>query len=152
MVFASLGLLTTKRLRPLTPLLLVALAGCTTPSDSANLDAGEAPPLTLVQENCHKAQAILQGKVLSVRVDGPAFGSVLLRVGQVYRGPFQPADTLRYYSFRSEKYDPAIVGKSFLVFLTSRQAGGQTSWGTATDLAEFPANAATETLLRQQLN
>ncbi|WP_046245723.1 hypothetical protein [Hymenobacter terrenus] len=132
-------------------LLPLALLGCTTSPDSSAVEAGDAPPVALVQENCQKADAIIQGKVVAVQDGQNGYSSALLKVAQAYRGPFHSGDTVRYYSFRSEKYDPSTLGKPFIVFLSTRKEEEQTSWGTATDLAEFPDNPATEKLFRQTL-
>ena len=127
------------------------LIGCSTSSEVAQVETGTAPPVALIQENCQKSQVIIQGKVVAVRDGHNAYSSALVRIERVYKGTFQPADTLRYYSFREEKYDPARVGQSFIVFLTAKQENGAITWGTATDLAEFSYNAATEKLLLQEL-
>ena len=128
--------------------------GCTSSPDSTATEPvnGDAPPAALMQENCRKAQAIVLGKIITVHDGANTYSSALVSVEKSYKGSFQVADTVRYYSFRSERHEPTTVGKSFIVFLTTRPENGQSSWGTATDLAEFPANAATQRLLRQTLN
>ena len=143
-----------KRLKHLFWVLPLLALGCSPSPDSAVTEpvAGNAPPAVLMQENCRKAQTIVFGKIIAVRDAQNTYSSALLLIEKSYKGSFRPADTVRYYSFRNESYDPATVGKFFVVFLVRLPENGQTSWGTATDLAEFPANAATERLLRQTLN
>ena len=110
---------------------------------------GTAPPAALVQQNWQKAAAVVQGKLLAVQDGKNTFSSAQIVVQKVYKGPFQAGDTIRYYSFRGERYDSALVGRPRVVFLASRREDdGRTTWGTATDLAEFPYSLALEKLLR----
>ena len=143
-----------KRLKQLCLVLPFLAFGCASSPDSAVTEpvAGNAPPTVLMQENCRKAQAIVLGKIIAVRDAQNTYSSALLLIEKSYKGLLRPADTVRYYSFRSEPYDSATTGRTFIVFLVRRPENDQASWGTATDLAEFPANAATERLLRQTLN
>jgi hypothetical protein len=112
----------------------------------AEEESGSAPPESLVQENWQKAGAVVQGKLLSV--EDNISSSTQMLAEKVYKGPFKAGDTIRYYEFRPEGYDSARIGRPLVVFLTSKQEDdGRITWGTATDLAEFPYTPALEKLL-----
>jgi hypothetical protein len=114
----------------------------------AELESGSAPPESLVQENWQQAGTVVQGKLLTVQDGRNTFSSAQVLAEKVYKGPFKAGDTIRYYSFRSERYDSTRVGQPLVVFLASRQEDdGHTTWGTATDLSEFPCTPALEKLL-----
>ena len=140
--------------RPILFLLPFALLGCNTPPDSLAVDtnAGEAPPISLVQENCRKAEAIVEGLVLAQQAgDSTSYSTATLLLKKVYKGNFHAADTLQY-SFYKEPEEPKLQGKRLLFFLKPHQAGGNTLWIRASDLPIFSPNAATEKLLHQTLN
>lgn len=110
----------------------------------AEEESGSAPPESLVQENWQKAGAVVQGKLLSV--DGEnIFSSTQILAEKVYKGPFKAGDTIRYYEFRPEGYDSTRIGRPLVVFLALMKE--DTTWSTATDLAEFPYTPALEKLL-----
>lgn len=133
-------------------LLSFALFGCATTPDSLEVDAGEAPPASLVQENCRKAEVIVQALVLAQHAgDSASYSTATLRIKKSYKGSFQPADTLQYSFFKAPD-EPAMVGKKLIFFLKPYPINSSTLWVRASDLPIFPVNAATEKLLHQTLN
>jgi hypothetical protein len=135
-------------------LLPLALFGCASPSDSPNtdIDAGEAPPVSLVQENCRKAEIIVEGLVLAQHAgDSASYSTATLRIEKVYKGTVHVADTL-VYSFYKEADEPMLQGKKLIFFLKAYHLSGRALWVRASDLPTFSANAATEKLLHQTLN
>lgn len=110
--------------------------------------SGTAPPVSLVQENWQKAGTVVQGKLVAVQDHKNTFSAAQVLAEKVYKGPFKAGDIIRYYSFHSDNYDSSLAGRPLVVFLASRQEDdGRTTWGTATDLSEFPYTPALEKLL-----
>lgn len=133
----------------------LAVVACSPPATAPAEQAAatDAPPPALMQENCQQADAIIAGTVLTVRDAGTGhFASALLQVDATYKGPLQPADTIRYYTFREEKYSSATAKQRQLVFLKQHREHNVVSWFTATDLAIFTPNPATIALLHNTLH
>ena len=140
--------------RPTIFLLPFALFGCASPPDSseAAIDAGQAPPASLVQENCRKADAIVLGLVSAQHAgDSASYSTATIHIEKVHKGPFHPGDTLRYTFFRNSD-EPTLLGKKLIFFLKPYQTDSTTLWVRASDLPVFSANAATDKLLQQTLN
>lgn len=140
-------------MRQLTYFLFAALFAVVTSchsADSSNspVEGGTAPPNALLQENWQKAAAVVEGKIVGVKDGVNTYSSARLLVTKVYKGASSVGDTLTYLSFREEKYAPAVVGQEYAVFLTKQEEEGRAFWTTATDLAEFPANAATKAAIQ----
>jgi hypothetical protein len=112
--------------------------------------AGQGPPHVLVEENCRKATAILRGNIVSSSTEPGHFTVTDFRITLVYKGPFHKAERLSYRSFREQAtYSDKYRKHPIVVFLIDKKDDrGNTEWGTASDLAEFPASKELERELR----
>ena len=139
--------------RPTIFLLPLALFGCASSPDSAEgiVDAGQAPPASLVQENCRKADAIVLGLVSAQHAgDSASYSTATIQIEKVYKGPFHPDDTVQYTFFKGPD-EPALLGKKLIFFLKPYRTTGSKLWVRASDLPVFSANAATDKLLHKTL-
>jgi hypothetical protein len=107
------------------------------------------PPAALIEENCSKAEAILEGRIVSSQTQPNQFTATKFKISQVYRGPFHANEELTYYSFReTAKRSNSELNTDRIIFLVNRtESGGEKKWGTVTDFSEFPSSPA----LRRQV-
>jgi hypothetical protein len=100
----------------------------------------ETPPESLLVENCVRAEAIIQGKIVSSRKTMEGLTEIELRVKRVYRGAIPTGRSLFYRSFRETT---AYAGRELIVFLVNpRLKNGTEYWSPATEFSEFPYSDA----------
>lgn len=119
----------------------------------AAADAGDVPPVSLVQENVHKASAIVKGKIVRSEAIQRGVTVAHLRVSRSYRGSFRAGDEVSFASFKeNDRYPERFLREEVVVFLTKRKAGSTPpEWETATDLSEFISTTKLETMVSKQL-
>ena len=112
--------------------------------------ASDLPPDYLINENCRKAEAIVEGRIVDSTTLPNAFTQTQLRVTRIYRGPFRAGDVVTYASFReSAQRSQAELTRELIVFLVSRVGTADARrWGTSIDFSEFPSSAALQAKVR----
>ncbi len=120
-------------------ILMLTLSACLTA-------AKDLPPESLIQENCAKATAILEGMIQSSDTPQGKFTATTIRITKVLRGPFKAGDSLTYYSFKETGgYSRDFLRTGIVVFLVAKSRPEEKpEWGTATDLSEFEMSRALE--------
>jgi hypothetical protein len=108
--------------------------------------AAQLPPDSLIRENCRKAEAVIEGRIVASETQPNQFTQTRFRVSRVYQGPMHAGEELTYYSWREiGRRSAGELSQTLIVFLVSRtDAGGVKRWGTATDFSEFPGSPALE--------
>jgi len=97
----------------------------------------DLPPDQIVREDCAKADAIVEGAIVSFEIphNWPATRTEF-RINRVYRGQLGAGDVITYYS--SREAGSRKVGDNLLLFLVRwTDAAGLKKWGTATDFSEY---------------